>query len=410
MIHELTAGRARQLGLVTRALTPIVKGGARRLLKWRPEGSVTVQLPTGQKIRFGQPGQTAEAELRLHNYGLLAKALRRGTIGVADAYIDGDVECPDLTALFRFFLTNVDKFEQAGGGLFRARMADRVAHLFRRNTHRGSRRNISEHYDLGNDFYRLWLDRDMNYSSALYTRGGASLEEAQRAKLDLILDFLELAGGESVLEIGCGWGAFARRAAARHGARVTGVTLSHEQLAHARRQAALHGLDDRCAFRLQDYRDVTGHYDRIVSIEMVEAVGEENWRRYFDIVHDRLKPGSTAAIQSITIDERRFEKYRRKADFIQRYIFPGGMLPTPERLARHAGRAGLSVDRVETFGACYARTLGAWQTRFETAWPDIAKLGFDERFCRKWRYYLAYCEAGFAEGAIDVGVYRLRKS
>lgn len=410
MIQELTAGRATKQSVLSRALTPIVKSGARHLLRWQPEGSVTVQLPTGQKIRFGQPGPDGEVELELRNYGLLAKALQRGTIGFAEAYMDGDIECSDLTALFRFFLRNVDKFEQAGSSLFKARTGDRIAHLFRRNTHRGSRRNIAEHYDLGNDFYRLWLDREMNYSSGSYTRGNvSSLEGAQEAKLNLIHDLLELTGEEHILEIGCGWGDFARKTCRAHNATVTGLTLSHEQLAHAREQAAIEGLGKHCDFRPQDYRDVTGDYDRIVSIEMIEAVGEENWPRYFQILHDRLKPGGIAAIQSITIDESRFEKYRRKADFVQRYIFPGGMLPTPSLIRRHAAEAGLTLDRVETFGPCYARTLQEWRSRFDAAWPEIAKLGFDEHFRRKWRYYLTYCEAGFSEGVLDVGIYRLRK-
>ena len=207
MIQELTAGRATQQSVLSRALTPIVKSGARHLLRWQPEGSMTVQLPTGQKIRFGQPGPVGNVELRLRNYGLLAKALQRGTIGFAEAYMYGDIECSDLPALFRFFLRNVDRFEQTGSALFKARAGDRIAHLFRRNTHRGSRRNISEHYDLGNEFYRLWLDGEMNYSSGIFARGDiSSLEDAQEAKLNLIQDLLELTDEEQILEIGCGWG------------------------------------------------------------------------------------------------------------------------------------------------------------------------------------------------------------
>lgn len=411
MIQELTAGRRPRGGYVARTLTPIVERGAHRLLRWTPTGSILVELPTGRQWRFGRPGGAGEPVLKLRNYRVLGKALRRGAIGFAESYIDGDIECDDLTGLMRFFLQNIERFEGTGRGLFRARIADRLAHRRRRNTRRGSRRNISEHYDLGNDFYRLWLDESMNYSSGFF--GAAtdrSLEEAQIAKLDLALDTLGPANGADILEIGCGWGAFARHAARRHGASVTGLTLSYEQLAHARRQAARDGLGERCAFRLQDYRDAGGRFDHIVSIEMIEAVGEENWPRYFQVLRDRLKPNGSAVIQAITIDERRFERYRSKADFIQRYIFPGGMLPTPSLIGRHAADAGLVIDRVETFGPSYARTLREWRDRFETAWPRIAELGFDESFRRKWRYYLAYCEAGFLEGAIDVGIYRLRRT
>ena len=409
MLQELAAGNAAKTGFQTRMLTRLVQHGARHLLRWQPAGSVMVELPTGQKIRFGSASREGEPQLRLHNYRLLGAALQRGTIGFADAYIDGDIECSDLVSLFQFFVRNIDRFEKAGGGLFRARLRDRIAHYARRNSRRGSRRNISEHYDLGNDFYRLWLDSGMNYSSGLYAGGNMSLEAAQEAKLDLVLDCLDLSGGETILEIGCGWGDFARQAASAHNAKVTGLTLSREQQAYARNITAREGLSRLCEFRLQDYRDAGGQFDRLVSIEMIEAVGEENWPLYFQTLHDRLRPGGTAAIQAITISERRFKRYRRKADFIQRYIFPGGMLPTPKAIAHQATQAGLVLERVERFGPCYARTLREWRRRFESAWPQIAALGFDESFRRKWRYYLAYCEAGFEEGVLDVGIYKLRK-
>lgn len=409
MIQDMTAGEAMRPGVATRALTPVVRNAARLLLRWQPSGSITVELPNGQRYRFGQAAGRDEPLLKLRSYRALAKALARGPIGFAAAYIDNDIECTNLVGLFRFFLQNREHLEKSGRGLFKVRIGDRLAHLMRHNSRQGSRRNISEHYDLGNEFYGHWLDDGMNYSSGLYDSGTRSLEEAQEAKLEAILQMLDLEGGESVLEIGCGWGAFARRAAREHGASVTGLTLSQEQLVHARDQAAANGLGDRCTFRLQDYRDAGDAYDRIVSIEMIEAVGEEHWSRYFRTIHDRLKPGGTAVIQSITMDEARFEKYRCKTDFIQRYIFPGGMLPTPSAIEREAKQAGLVVERNVNFGKSYAQTLREWRERFETAWPEIAKLGFDEAFRRKWNYYLCYCEAGFLEDVIDVGMYRLRR-
>lgn len=409
MLQELTAGEAARPDFVTRALTPVIRRGAEYLLRWEPRGSILVQLPTGQRIRFGRSSANDEPLLILRNYRVLANCILRGPIGFAASYIDGDFDCPDLAALFRFYLRNRAALRRSGQRLFRVRATDRLAHLLRRNSKRGSRRNIAEHYDLGNEFYRRWLDAGMHYSSGLFVSQEQSLEEAQETKLDLIVEMLNLGGGEKILEIGCGWGAFARRAAGTQGTRVTGITLSREQLAFARARARREGLQGFCDFRLQDYRDMGGAYDRIVSIEMIEAVGEENWPRYFATLRDRLKPGGLAVLQAITIGEEHFEAYRRRADFIQRYIFPGGMLPTSSAIASNAERAGLSLDPVHTFGASYARTLREWRKRFEAAWPEIVRLGYDERFRRRWRYYLDYCEAGFEEGMIDVGLYRLRK-
>ncbi len=409
MLEELTAGGAERHEPLTKAMTQVVKRCARYLLRWEPTGSVLVELPTGQKIRFGRAGVHDEPILRLHNYRVLAKTLRRGAIGFAEAFIDGDIECTDLTALFRFFVRNRDKLQRTSRGLFKVRIADRIAHLARRNSRLGSRRNIIEHYDLGNDFFKLWLDSEMNYSSGLYVGGAGSLEDAQRAKLDLILDMLGLSDKSHILEIGCGWGAFARLAAQRYGVRVTGVTLSREQLQHACEQAARLGLGANCSFRLQDYRDVSDRFDHIVSVEMIEAVGKEYWPTYFRILNDRLKPGGTAVLQAITIDDTRYDRYRRSTDFIQRYIFPGGMLPSRAAIESQAEKAGFTLERVEQFGPCYARTLWEWQNRFQAAWAEIAELGFDQRFRRLWRYYLCYCEAGFLEGVLAVGLYRLRK-
>lgn len=410
MLEEVTARasvRQRPLASMTTAL---VKRCARLLLRWKPEGSVMVELPTGERIRFGHADAEGEPILKLHSYKILAKALHRGTIGFAEAYINGEIECSDLLALFRFFVRNRDRFIKTSRGLFKVRLGDRIAHRYRRNSRLGSRRNISEHYDLSNDFFRLWLDSDLHYSSGLYSAGAQSLEEAQRAKLDLIFEMLNLAGGEHILEIGCGWGALARHAARANNVQVTGVTLSRQQLAYARKQADKEGFGASCKFLLQDYRDVRGSFDHIVSVEMVEAVGEDYWPAYFQVLNDRLITGGAAVIQAITIDETRFDAYRRKADFIQRYIFPGGLLPTPAAIAQQAALAGLRIERVERFGLSYARTLREWRQRFEATWPQAVKLGLDERFRRQWRYYLAYCEAAFLEGVIDVGIYQLRKA
>ncbi|MGD9829474.1 MAG: class I SAM-dependent methyltransferase [Hyphomicrobiaceae bacterium] len=370
-------------------------------------GRVTITLPSGACGVFG-PGGGAEAELVVRRSGLLAKSLLRGPIGFAESYMSGDFDTPDLESVFRFFVDNKAALAEAGRGHFRVRLPDRLAHRFRRNTRRGSRRNIRAHYDLGNDFFAPWLDETMTYSSAIFTAPGVSLEAAQEEKYARLLAALEIAPGHDVLEIGCGWGSLAERLA-RRGARVTAITISREQAAHARRRLARSGLASSAEVRLQDYRDTRGRFDRVVSVEMIEAVGEENWPRYFDVLAERLAPGGVAVVQAITISEELFQSYRRKTDFIQRFIFPGGMLPTERTMQERAAAAGLHFERVELFGASYALTLDAWRRRFAAAWPRLAALGFDERFRRMWDYYLAYCKVGFEKGTIDVGFYRLRK-
>lgn len=408
-LEKQAAAISHRPGPVTRGLSVIVKRFATAMLRWEPIGSLVIELPNGEVFRYGNVGPFEEARLKLNNYRVIAKAMTRGPIGFADAYMASDIDCPDLKSLIQFFVRNRDQLKTTAGRLFGIRARDRVAHRSRRNSRRGSRRNISAHYDLSNEFFRLWLDPDMIYSSGLYARDDQPLEDAQRAKLEAVLCALELSGGEEILEIGCGWGALARRAVCAHDVRVSGITLSSEQLAYAREAADRAGLADRCKFSLTDYRDVRGEFDRIMSVEMIEAVGEEYWPSFFGQLHDRLRPGGIAVVQAITIDERRFNSYRRKPDFIQRYIFPGGMLPTPEIIADQAAAAGLSVEPVTRFGKSYALTLREWRRRFDAARPEIARLGFDDRFRRMWRYYLSYCEAALLEGAIDVAIYRLRK-
>jgi cyclopropane-fatty-acyl-phospholipid synthase len=370
-------------------------------------GRVRLTLPSGRSGVLGQGGEI-EAALDLKSFRLLWAAIRRGTIGVGESYMAGDWDSPDTVQLFRFFLDNKAALARTSRGLFRVRRPDKIFHRARANTRTGSRRNIAEHYDLGNDFYAHWLDPSMTYSSAMYVEPGQSLEAAQAEKYARITAALELKPGMRVLEIGCGWGAMAE-VVARAGAQVTAITVSEAQLAYTRTRIRDAGLEDKVEARFCDYRDIGGTYDRIVSVEMIEAVGEEHWPDYFAALAARLAPGGHAVIQSINIAEDAFEIYRRKADFIQRYIFPGGMLPTKSHIGEQARAAGLEAATITCFGQSYAVTLQEWRRRFDEAWPRIAELGFDERFRRMWRYYLMYCEAGFERGVIDVGLYRLSK-
>lgn len=369
-------------------------------------GCLTLELPSGRVETFGRDGP--EARVVLASMRPLWRGLRRGALGLVEAHIEGEIDSPDLAAVLRFALANRHAYHALSGGLTRPRLIDRLWHRWRANTLTGSRRNIAAHYDLGNAFYALWLDPSMTYSSAIFEAETPSLEAAQAVKLGRIVEALELSDGARVLEIGCGWGALAE-AIARAGAEVDAITISAEQLAVASARIEAAGLAGRATARFCDYRSLDGVYDRIVSIEMIEAVGAENWPVYFATLRDRLVPGGSAVLQAITIDERHFEAYRADPDFIQRYIFPGGMLPTVAAMASHAASAGLTFETVEQFGAGYARTLSEWRRRFDEAWPQIGALGFDDRFRRMWRYYLTYCEIGFEASDIDVGIYRLRR-
>jgi cyclopropane-fatty-acyl-phospholipid synthase len=369
-------------------------------------GILTVILPDGRRLAHRCPAPGPDAMLKLKRWRVFRRLVLGGDIGFAEAYMDGDWTSPDLSSLIELAALNQSSMPAAEGGAVLSRLAHRLRHLARRNTLSGSRRNIAQHYDLGNDFYARWLDDGMSYSSGLFRTSADSLEVAQAAKQEKIISMLSLRPGQKVLELGFGWGGLAERLA-RAGCHVTGLTLSPAQ--HAYAQARLHdaGLADRVDLRLQDYREVGGTYDRIVSIEMLEAVGERWWPVYFDILRRRLRPGGVVVLQTITIADERFEAYRRGVDFIQHYIFPGGMLPSPAVLRTQIAQAGLALHKVETFGASYALTLGHWLRSFEAAWPAIEQMGFPSRFRRMWEYYLSYCEAGFRTGAVDVGLWRL---
>ena len=370
-------------------------------------GRLDLVLPSGLRVQLGSD-TSVPARVTLHSLKAIWRLATRGSIGLAESYMRSEIDTPDLGDVLRFCLKNYAALETAGGGVMKPHLTDIIWHKRRNNSLKGSRRNIAAHYDLGNDFYTLWLDAGMTYSSGIFRSANTTLTAAQDEKYRVVLDQLNLKPGEKVLEIGCGWGGLAERAAQR-GVHVTGLTLSVEQLSYARARLEEAGLLNRTDMRFQDYRASTGTFDAIASVEMVEAVGEAHWPQYFRTLSDRLKPGGVAAIQAITIDERYFESYRRQADFIQRYIFPGGMLPTVTRMGEEATKVGLVFEVVERFGKSYAQTLVAWRNEFRAHWPQIKTQGFDERFRRMWEYYLTYCEVGFENGDVDVGIYRMTK-
>ena len=380
-----------------------------RLLQRLRHGQLTVQLPDGSFQQFGQGGGIS-ATLRLHNWKVCGAALKSGDIGFAEGYIAGDWSTPQLADLLRLFLRNRNEIEDVIYGTWLGRLAYRLRHLLHRNTKTNSKKNIHAHYDLGNAFYRLWLDKTMNYSSALFEHPGQDMVSAQWAKVHRALRLAQVKPGDRVLEIGCGWGALAEAATTTFDASVVGVTLSTEQLAWAQERMARLGAAARADLRLQDYRDIDdGPFDAICSIEMVEAVGREYWPTYFQTVARLLKPGGRANIQSITIADEHFDRYIRGTDFIQQYIFPGGCLPSPSAFRAQAEAAGLVVEDAFAYGRDYAETLRQWRERILHEEPRVRALGFDEHFLRVWEFYLAYCEAAFDEGSTDVMQFTLIK-
>jgi cyclopropane-fatty-acyl-phospholipid synthase len=382
-----------------------------RLLGALRHGSLTLELPDGSTRDFGDgSGTGVRAGLRMRNWKPFGAALRRGDIGFAESFIAGDWSTPDLPALLTLLIANRERFEAVVYGRWWGSLLYRTRHLLNRNSRHGSAKNIHAHYDLGNEFYRLWLDPTMNYSSAWFEGRDRSgdLALAQHAKVRRALTECNLQRGDRMLEIGCGWGALAETAARDFGARVVGVTLSREQLAWARLRLSAQGL--AADLRQQDYRDIAdGPYDAIVSIEMFEAVGREYWPDFFATLASQLRPGGRACIQSITIRDDLFERYVRSTDFIQQYIFPGGLLPSPTAFRAAARAAGLRIVRELDFGLDYAETLRRWRASFLSADAAVRRLGFDTRFMRVWEFYLGYCEAAFATGNTSVVQFTLAR-
>ena len=372
-------------------------------------GRVDFILPDGRRFRAEglKPGPVAE--VTINNPDVFARLVREGDLGFCDAYLDGWWTTPDLQAFMDFIHADNDDMYDGFPGMALVRAWEKARFWFQSNTKRQALKNISYHYDLGNDFYSLWLDETMTYSSALFNTSQESLEKAQIAKYASMVDQMGVQPGDHVLEIGCGWGGFAEYAAKERGLKVTGLTISKEQLEYAQKRIKSKGLSDKVNLKLQDYRDETGVYDGVASIEMFEAVGEKYWPVYFDKIKQCLKPGKQATLQIITIQDARWEVYRKSVDFIQKYIFPGGMLPSPSVLRKEVNRAGLSVQHSIEFGKSYSQTLRRWFEVFNNKWDNISAMGFDDRFRRMWNFYLTSCAATFESGNCDVTQITLQK-
>ena len=387
-------------GLVARAVAPLFARLVNQLHERIRIGGIDGTIPDGtaRRVGFHAPGPVAIVDL--HSWMALVRVATSGSVGWYKAWERGEWSSPDPVALAELFMANALTLGDAARAKGPARWVNALVHRLRDNAPGKARDNIAAHYDLGNDFYAAWLDEGMTYSAARFAPGD-TLEVAQARKIDTLLDRLELKPGDRLLEIGCGWGSLAIEAAKR-GAQVTGVTLSTEQKAWADQRIADAGLSDRIDLRLQDYRAITGHYDAVASVEMVEAVGARWWPAYLDTVARSLRPGGRAALQFISIDHRLFDRYAASADFIQAYIFPGGMLLDEPRFAALAAERGLSWEDRDGFGLDYAETLRRWRERYDRAIADGRLPGFDDRFHRLWRYYLMYCEGGFRGRGIDV--------
>lgn len=372
-------------------------------------GRCDFHLPDGRVFRAEGKNPGHVAELHIHSDDLFSRLIREGDLGFCDAYLDGDWSTPDLQAFMDLIHNGNENLYDGFPGMGLVRHFEKLRFWLQRNSKKQARKNISYHYDLGNDFYSLWLDDTMTYSSALFENPQQSLEAAQTSKYKSMVDQMGVQPGDHVLEIGCGWGGFAEYAAKERGLKVTGLTISEEQFKYAKERIEKAGLSDQVDFKLQDYRDERGAYDGIASIEMFEAVGEKYWPVYFNTVRERLRPGKAATLQIITVDDARWEIYKRGVDFIQKYIFPGGMLPSPGILREQVQKAGLVVDKSIEFGSSYDLTLRRWHETFNEKWDEIAGMGFDDRFRRMWNFYLTSCAATFDNSYCDVTQITIRR-
>ena len=362
-------------------------------------GKLTITLPNNENLEFFGKGDL-KSNLKLNSYMPILRTITSGHVGFAESYLKGEWTSSDLESLLEIMVTNLPEAFSAKSKIHLT--YNRIIHFFRENTKSRAKKNIQYHYDLGNDFYKLWLDKTMTYSSAIFKNEKESLTEAQENKYQLLIDSLDIKSHHKVLEIGCGWGGFAEYAAKKVGCSIKGITISPSQLKFATNRIKELKLDDKVTLELCDYRDLKGKYDRVVSIEMIEAVGEKYWRNYFKKIKDVLKKDGLAGIQVILINNKSYQKYSKSVDFIQKYVFPGGMLPSQEKLNENYVNAGLIEINSHSFGKSYAKTLTIWHKEFLNSLSSIKKLGFDIKLERIFKYYFSYCKAGFNSEKIDV--------
>lgn len=378
-----------------------------QILRKAQYGQVSIEFPDGKVEVFGEGALFNKVQvLKWEAFDLL---FSKGDLGLAEAIIEGDIIVEDVVSLIEWACRNDQALSQALHGSWFGTILSRVRHLLNHNNREGAKKNIHAHYDLGNDFYRLWLDSTMTYSSAIFQTKGQSLQEAQYAKYDRIIEELQIKSGDHILEIGCGWGGFFSRAVEKTGCKVTAVMNSTAQAQHNLARIQKQGMVSHVELRQQDYRDIEGRFDKVVSIEMIEAVGEKYWKTFFDKVSSSLKTGGSTLIQGITIREELFYSYRKKTDFIQQYVFPGGMLLTNQTFKDQGLKSGMNLSNTFEFAHSYAETLRHWRENFHKALPEVKKMGFDDRFIRMWDLYLAYCEGAFRAERISVGQFRLER-
>ena len=382
---------------------------AQKFLSKIKYGELLVTFPSGSMQSFTGINSAHKADLTINNYKFISKILKRKSVGFAESYMDGDFSSSNLTNLLLLAFRNENHFLVNLKSNIFFNIYSKFKHFLNENTKSQSKKNIQYHYDLGNNFYTKWLDRSMTYSSAYFEKENQNLFDAQLNKYHKIAESLNLNENSKVLEIGCGWGGFSSYAAKNFKSKIDAITISKEQYEYASNKIQKEGLGEKVSIKFKDYRDIDTQYSNIASIEMFEAVGKKYWEKYFDIVSNSLLNSGKAALQIITIDEKRSLNYQNQPDFIQQYIFPGGMLPTKKELLEINNKVGLDFKEIKSFGLSYAKTLSLWNKQFQSSWNDLVKLGFNDRFKRMWEFYLAYCETGFISQSTDVSHFLITK-
>ena len=395
--------------IIDRYLNGSFRKFANNLLSKIKKGNLIVTYPDGVKREFLGEHSGYSVDIKFYNYKLFTKLLRKGATGLAESYMDGDFETKDLSKLLLFCYENESNFLKDKNKYLILDYYIKFKHYLNENTKSKSKKNISYHYDLGNDFYKHWLDKSMTYSSAIFSSSNGDLFEAQINKYKQIAKPLHLNENSTLLEIGCGWGGFSTFVAKKYGSSVTAITISKEQYNFASKKIFDEGLTEKIKIQIKDYRDIHETYSHIASIEMFEAVGKKYWETFLNTIKNSLSPDGLASLQIITINNDKVKEYQNNPDFIQQYIFPGGVLPSKMQLEKITNQIGLSLTELQTFKNSYAKTLQIWNDKFQIAWPNIAAQGFSLRFKKMWEYYLSYCEAGFISGATDVSQFIIKK-